>query len=257
VFKFTNKNLIPFAVFLAVVALLFVLLPFFRNPVLDVLRFPLIISKVIQAEIKGLIFYHRNFIQNERLKSENDLLKNKLANTHEIYLENARLKNLLSFKQKTPYKVISARVIGRDPSNWASVIIIDKGRKQGVKRGFVSVTFLGLAGRVVEASDSTSKILLINDPNLSVSAMVRRSRQEGLVVGSLGGSLIMKYLPKECDINVTDEIITSGLTQNYPKGLLIGTVSETGEDFSSSMRYAVIKPAVNLASLEEVLVIIP
>ncbi len=256
-FKFTNRTLISFGIFLAVIALLFVLLPVFKNPLSDLLGYPLIVLKAVQTEIKGLVFYHRNFIQNARLKNEIDLLKNKLSEADEVFLENARLKNLLTFKQNAPYKVIAARVIGRDPSNWSSAIIIDKGKKSGIKKGFVSVTFLGLVGRVAEASDSTSKILLITDPNLSVSAMVRRSRQEGLVVGSLGGSLIMKYLPKECDINLGDQVITSGLTPNYPKGLLIGTVAETGEELSSSLRYAVIKPAVNLAALEEVLVIIP
>lgn len=256
-FKFTNKNLIPFGIFLVGIALFFVLLPVIKNPVSDLLRCPLIVLKGVQTEIKGLIFYHRNFVQNERLKRQIDILNNKLSEADEVYRENARLKNLLSFKQKSQYKSIAARVIGRDPSNWSSAIIIDKGEKDGIKKGLVSVTFLGLVGRVAEVSDSTSKVLLITDPNLSISALVRRSRQEGLVVGSLGGSLIMKYLPKECDISVADQVITSGLTPNYPKGLLIGTVSETGEELSSFMRYAVIKPAVNLAALEEVLVIIP
>jgi len=69
--------------------------------------------------------------------------------------------------------------------------------------------------------------------------------------------LIMKYLPKDADIRVSDLIITSGLTEAYPKGLLIGSVVNIGEEFSGLSRYCQIKPVVNLSSIEEVLIIIP
>ncbi len=136
-------------------------------------------------------------------------------------------------------------------------MIIDKGSYNGIKRGFVVINHLGLVGRVIETGDYTSKIMLINDPSLGVSAIAQRSRQEGLVSGTLGRSLIMKYLPKDADIQVSDVIITSGLTEAYPKGLLIGSVINIGEEFSGLSRYAIIKPAVNLSGIEEVLVIIP
>jgi rod shape-determining protein MreC len=67
----------------------------------------------------------------------------------------------------------------------------------------------------------------------------------------------MKYLPKEADIKVNDTILTSGLTDTYPKGLLIGSVIDIQDEFSGLSRYAIIKPAVNVSNLEEVLVIFP
>jgi len=76
-------------------------------------------------------------------------------------------------------------------------------------------------GRITDVRSDTSTVTLINDPNISVSARVQRSRQEGLVCGSLGGTLLMKFLPKDCDIAAGDRIITSGLTAVYPKGILI------------------------------------
>jgi rod shape-determining protein MreC len=66
----------------------------------------------------------------------------------------------------------------------------------------------------------------------------------------------MKYLPPEADINPSDLVITSGLTNVYPKGLIIGRVVSVGEEFSGLSRYAIIRPAVNLSNLEEVLVIV-
>lgn len=255
-FRLNKKNLFfpPICVF--IIIFLSSLIPPLRQPILNVLEYPLGFLSLIGREAHGLIFYHHNYIQNEISAKKIDMLKQKLNSLQETYLENERLKNLLGFKKLSPYKLIVSRVIGRSPDNWSSVIIIDKGRYSGIRPSFVAVSYLGLLGRVIEASESSSKIMLINDPNFSISAVVQRSRQEGLVCGSLGNSLVMKYLPKDADIRVSDVIISSGLTPMYPKGLLIGSVIEVGEEFSGLSRYAVIKPAVNMFNIEEVLIIL-
>lgn len=251
-----RRILIRVIVFTCLLLVVASLIPQLRSPLLNTLKYPLVILNLIRREIGGIVFYHRNFIQNEKLKKEQDFLKHKINSLNEVYLENKRLKNLLSFKEKSPYKVIAARVIARSPDNWSSTVIIDKGRYSGVKAGMVVITYLGLVGKVVETAESTSKIMLINDADFAVSAIIQRSRQEGLISGTLGSSLIMRYLPKDADIKVTDTIITSGLTRMYPKGLLIGKVMDLGEEFSGLSRYAVIKPAVDLSAVEEVLIII-
>jgi rod shape-determining protein MreC len=256
VFKLKNKSLIHVVVVASLILILASLIPNFRPTIVNTLRYPLVLSNLIRREIGGIIFYHRNFIQNERLKNEVSFLKNEINALNEFRLENKRLKNLLSFKEKTPYKVIAARVIARSADNWSSVIIIDKGRYNGIKRGMVVISYLGLIGRVAEAEESTSKIMLINDSDFAVSGVVQRSRQEGLVAGTLGRMLVMRYLPKDADIRESDMVITSGLTDLYPKGLIIGRVVDVGEEFSGLSLYAVIKPAVNLSDIEEVLVIV-
>ena len=255
-FKFKKKNLVYFAVFFSFSLILSSINPVLRIPLINTLKYPLIFLTLVKREIGGIIFYHRNLVQSETLKKEIDFLKQKLNAANETHLENIRLKNSLNFKQKSSFKVVAARVIARSLDSWSSVVIIDKGSDSGVKRYMPVISYLGLVGRVVDTTSITSKIMLINDPNLSVSAFVERSRQEGLVSGTLGAALIMKYLPKEADIKNDDTIITSGLTEAYPKGLLIGRVIDIGSELSGLMRYAVIKPAVNLSSIEEVLIIV-
>lgn len=256
-FRLNKKKLIFPLIFVFIVLFLSGLIPPLRQPILNVLKYPLGFLTLIGREAHGIIFYHHNYIQNERFKKEIDLLQQKQNSLQEAYFENERLKNLLGFKKISPYKLIASRVIGRSSDNWSSVIIIDKGGYNGINTGFTAVSYLGLLGRVIEASKSSSKIMLINDPDFSVSAVDQRSRQEGLVSGTLGNSLVMKYLPKDADIKVSDVIISSGLTPMYPKGLLIGSVIEVGEEFSGLSRYAIIKPAVNMFNIEEVLVIVP
>ncbi|MCX5710497.1 MAG: rod shape-determining protein MreC [Candidatus Omnitrophica bacterium] len=252
-----KKKLISSAVF--VVLFLFILswIPSVRPAALSVLKLPLYIFNGAKRELAGVILYHRNYVLNDRLINENNLLKNKFNTLNEIYLENARLKKLLSFKQQAPFKVIPARVIGRAMDSFASVVIIDKGNFNGVRRGMSVITHFGLLGRVIESSQDSSKVMILSDPSLGVSGVVQRTRQEGLVSGTLGAYLIMKYLPQDADIRIQDRVITSGFNQAYPKGILIGTVVEIGNEFSSLGRYAVIKPAANLSYAEEVLVVLP
>lgn len=256
-FKFKNKNITYVAAAILLLVAFSSLLPAFRTPALDIIKNPLSILTFLRREAMGLIFFHRNLVQNERLSNEVDLLRLKLNAADEASRENERLKNLLTLKQKAPYRVIAARVIARPADSWSSAVIIDKGRQHGLRRGMIAITYLGLAGKLVETTEYTSKIILINDPAIGVSAVIKRSRQEGLVCGTLGSSLIMRYLPKDSDIQISDLVITSGLTESYPKGLLIGKVIEIGNEFSGLSLYAVIKPAIDLTAIEELLVIIP
>lgn len=254
--RLKKKSLIRAALFIFLLVFLSSFIPVFRAPVLHVLKYPLQLLTLLKREAGGIILYHRNFTQNERLKKEIYYLKLKLVEQEELNAENKRLREILAFKQRAPYKVVAARVMGRSADSWSSVILIDKGAYHGIKNAMTVITYLGLVGRVVETTTYASKVMLINDPNLGVSVMAQRSRQEGLISGSLGNSLIMKYLPLEADIKISDVIVTSGLTPAYPKGLLVGTVIEIGEEFSGLSRYSIVRPAVDLSSLEEVLVIV-
>lgn len=254
--KFDKKKArISALVFLVFVFCLSFLVHSVNEPSLGILHYPLKFFTLIRREILGIVFYHRNFIQNEKLKREAELLKARLASQTEIYLENMRLKDALYFKHKSAFKIISARVIGRQPDSWSSSIIADKGKNDGVRKGMAVITPLGLAGRVIEAGRNTSKILLLSDPGFGVSGLIQRSRQEGLVSGTLGNHLIMKYLPRDTDVKIGDTVITSGFNGTYPKGILIGTIIDVGKEFSGLTSFAVVRPAAMLSRAEEVLII--
>lgn len=256
-FNLNRKKLIPLFAVIALLTFFSASILIFRAPGLNLARLPLSLASVLQREIGGVIFFHRNLNDNERLRRENDFLRHKLNGLNEIYLENLRLKNLLSFKQKSSLRFIPAKVIARPSDNWSTGLIIDKGANQGIRKGMAVVTYLGLAGRVVETTGLTSKIMLLSDPNMGVSSLIQRSRQEGLVCGTLGPRLLMKYLPEDADIKLNDIVVTSGLNDTYPKGLFIGTVVDVGKEFSGLSRFAVIKPAVSLSTIEEVLIVVP
>jgi len=257
VFKISKQNLkYLFAALIFVISIPY-LISLSSNPLQKTTKTPISLFCLLQREARGLLFYHRNYLENERLRNENYLIRGKFTEFKELYQENARLKNLLVFKKKSSFKLIAARVIARAPDNWSSSLLIDKGRYQGIRKGMVAINYQGLVGKVVETGDSISKIVLVNDPGLGISGIIQRTRQEGLVNGTLGGNLIMRYLPEDADISVGDTVVTSELSQSYPKGLIIGKVTNLGKEFSGLNRYAVIKPAAELSNIEELLVIVP
>ncbi len=256
-FKPSKKNLIHAAVLCAAIFLLSVIIPVFRPYALNVLGFPLNFFSFAGREISGVVFYHRNMVQREKLEQEIASLRQQIKSLDEIAFENRRLRSLLGFKEQGRQRTVAARVIARPPDNWLSVVIVDKGSSSGVRRNAIAITPAGLLGRVIDMTPNLSKIALINDPDFSVSALVQRSRQEGLVSGTLGTGLTMKYLPRESDVKPGDVVVTSGLTGICPKGILIGEVTSIGEEFSGLSHYAIIRPSVNLSNVEEVLIIVP
>ena len=255
-FKITKNNLVYFVSFFALLAGLSFVSLLAKGIIFNIIRRPSIILAYAQREIDGFVFYHRNLVENEALRKDSALLRQKIHNLNEVYLENMRLKSLLSLKQKSPLKVVAARVIGTSADSWSSAVLIDKGLHHGIRRNMVVMDYLGLVGRIVESSQFTSKVMLITDPNMGVSGLVQRTRQEGLVSGTLGENLVMRYLPEETDIAVSDTIVTSGSNSIYPKGLLIGKVVDVGSEFSGLSRYATIRPVARLSSIEEVLVVV-
>jgi len=251
-----KKRLISFLTIAALVILAANLVPFSRNYLIDSLHWSLEFFSSLAKEIQGIIFYHQTRLENQRFKKEIGLIRRQLHEAEELYLENVRLRELLDFKERAVYPLTAADVIGYDPSNLSSIIIIDKGRRQGINRDCAIITNDGLVGRVVEVADSTSKVLLINDINSGVAALIQRSRSSGLVSGTLAGGLILHYLSCDADVKISDLVITSGLSSLYPKGILIGKVTKIQEERGAGEILAEVKPAADLNKLEEVLVVL-
>ena len=193
--------------------------------------------------------------QNASFKRQIDLLKNQVSGYREMESENDRLKKLLAFKQSNPYKLIAARIISKDSSNICSSILIDQGKKSGVKEDTVVMVEAGLLGRVSEVSAGTGRVMLITDPNSRVSAIVSRSRNTGVVYGGNAGLCIMRYLPLDADLVIGDEVVTSGFSDIFPKGLLIGKIIKVKAEPTGLSLCAFVKPSADISRAEEVLCI--
>lgn len=203
--------------------------------------------------------------RNLELEEINATLRAENFRLSEVDRENMRLRELLDFAQTRPDlelrgAQIVARVLGQDSINFQNFILLDLGGRHGMEEGMPVVTNVGLVGRITEVTDSTSKVLLITDPNSGVNAILSGSRVNGVIRGNPGGTLIMDYIPQSAIFNIGEDILTSGLTSEigggrFPKGIPIGQVVQIEQRDEEVFQRAVVQPAVDFDQLDLVLVI--
>lgn len=258
-FKANRKNLTYLCVLLVVFFLLFIGAKSFHSfkfAVVKIVSVPIRIISYPVHEIKKILYYHRTFEEYKRLREESNALKARLVGNEEVILENSRLENLLKFKRQLVYSSVVANVIGRDPSYWNSTMIIDKGTASGIQQGMPVVNALGVVGKIAEAGQDSSKVILLTDPQFSVAALIQGPRESGLVSGTLQGVCRMKYIRGDAKINVGDKVITSKLSSSFPEGLLIGEIISIDDQLNKTTVESLIQPSVAFSQIEEVLVIL-
>ncbi len=194
--------------------------------------------------------------ENDRLTRQLELIREQNLRYKEVELSNARLRSLLDFKQSMNRQVISAEVIGKDPSPWFQSVIIDKGIDDGVNTGFPVVIPKGIVGQITEASGHYAKVLLLIDQNNAVDGLIQQTRARGIVKGASGEYCIFKYVLRKHEIRTGDIVISSGLDAVFPKGLRIGRVTGVIKRNSGIFQEVSVTPFVDFEKLEEVLVIL-
>ena len=195
--------------------------------------------------------------ENKQLKKALADAEAKLNQYEELTLANQRLRRLLDFKQTTPREVIAAEVISRDPSPWFKTVVINKGKNNGVEKGYPVVMSEGIVGQIIEISNSYAKVLLLIDRNSAVDGVVQRSRARGVVKGAAETQCMFEYLLRKHDVNVGDMIVTSGLDGVYPKGLSIGKVVTVDRPHAGIFQQVSVAPFVDFEKLVEVVVMLP
>ncbi|MCX6806617.1 MAG: rod shape-determining protein MreC [Candidatus Berkelbacteria bacterium] len=197
------------------------------------------------------------------LASENQGLQRKIndleaekAGLKEKEKENEILKRQLNFVENTKgMNLLGANVIGRSPNNFSHYLIINRGEKDGLKIGQAVISEGLLLGKISEVNFNTSKVFLVTNPTGAVPALTQDSRAAGLIKGEIGYGLVLEDLPKDILIFEGENIITSGLGGEYPKGLLIGKLEKVISSTADVFQRASIKSLVDYGKLEIVFII--
>jgi rod shape-determining protein MreC len=209
----------------------------------------------------------------DRLRSENDALRNQLAGAQqriaqlaEDAAENVELRQLLGLTKSLDMKLLPVRIIARDPSNLSWEVGIDAGRNQGLKVGMPVVGSAAgagaLAGSVVSVGSDTAQVRFVVDTRSSVVALDQQSRALGEIQGQLGGQLVFVKVPITEKLRPGDSVISAGLilangpASLYPKGLLIGTIQAVQPDVNALTQTAFVHPALDLMRVERLMVVL-
>ena len=192
--------------------------------------------------------------ENRRLRAQVGTLLLQAREAEEARREADRLRGLLDLRDRSAPGSVAARVIARGGAGSARTLLVDRGSNQGVARQQPVITPRGAVGRVVEAAPGVAKVLSLVDPNSGVAALVQRTRVQGVLVGEGDDTCRLEFVSDDAPVEVGDVVVTSGLDAIFPKGILLGVVSEVGEA-QGLTRYVQVKPEVDPHRLEEVLVL--
>jgi len=194
--------------------------------------------------------------ENDRLRREVAVLREKLQENRDALLENRRLKELLQFSEAAEKKTIGARVVGHDISPWFQSVFIDTGIEAGVEPGMAVVTPAGGVGRVQKTYNRLAEVLLVTDGRFAADVIVERSRVRAIAEGMGGNLCRLKYVSPTQDVVAGDRILFSGFDGSMPKGILLGTVVSADRPREGLFQKVHVQCAVNLQGAEEVLVVL-
>jgi rod shape-determining protein MreC len=202
--------------------------------------------------------FHRMILREEenvRLRTEAGKMLEEQYACREVFLENKRLREILSLKEKERRYVTSARVIGRSSDQWSNTLILDKGTSSGIAKDMIAVTEKGLAGKISGVTDSYSYLLLVGDINFSVAVRLQENRAEGVVSGTGFRKCQLKYIPYEEEVKKDDIVITSGLDMLFPSGIPVGFVSRVNKKDIGFFQDIEMLPFVDTSKIEIVAII--
>jgi rod shape-determining protein MreC len=189
------------------------------------------------------------------LQAQNLDLKQRLAALEEAKLENDRIRELVAFAKAQDLPTIGARVIGRPTDSRQQSMLIDRGTGNGVRLGDAVIAAGGLVGQVVEVTPWNARVRLITDSESGVAVLVQRTRVNGIVKGSLDGPLQLDFVDKKTPPVVGDVLVTSGLGGVYPKGIVVGEVTDVASAQTDLYPVVAVASRVQIDRIEEVLVL--
>lgn len=199
--------------------------------------------------------------ENKFLKARLEEFAGVKAEVTDLRSENAELKELVGKKEDLrDYNPIQATVIARNPDQWEEKVIINKGSKSGVSKNMAVMTAQGLIGKVTLTTPYTSTVELIStqNPNYRVSALVLGGKKEifGLVEGydSERRELLLKRIDADIELKAGQQVVSSGLGGIFPKGIIIGEITEVAIDEFGLTKLAYVKPAADFSLLNHVVI---
>jgi rod shape-determining protein MreC len=196
---------------------------------------------------------------NDRLREENARLREanfKLRGESEA---NRRLRRLLQLRDQLKGSLLSAQVIGKEPSPYFRVIRLrlDRGERDRVRDGMPVLTADGLVGQIRRTWGRYSDVLLVADQTSAIDVVVQRTGARGMLKGTGSDhhyACRLEHLSREEDVEVGDVVVTSGLGQRFPASILVGRIHEVESRESGLYQQATVTPAVSFSGLEEVLI---
>ena len=231
----------------------------FLSSTVNSVTYPL--SKVTAAATsENDMSYEELKAEYEKLKDENAQLRTQLVNYYDTLTENTRLWKFYDLKKAHPeYSMVPSVVLRRDSNDEFYSFTLDKGTTSDISVSDPVVSQNGLIGWVSEVDLNTCKVVTILSPQTNVGAIDNKSKDTGIVTGSAlycdENLTTFTKLSASHKIKAGDIITSTGVSGLYPKGLLIGEVTDVCYDTYNSTYYAVVKPYDDIIKITDLAII--
>lgn len=199
--------------------------------------------------------------ENEQLQAELASMNQDIRDAQTYKTENERLRELENLTEKhTDYDLAIANVVSRSGGSYGSTMTISQGSSIGLEAGMCAITETGqVVGILSEVGTNWATVTTILDTTSEIGAYIFGSGYTCIAQGDFTlmkeGKLRASYLSSSATIRNSDQLLTSGDGDIYPPGLVIGGVTDVGDDETNVAKYAVITPTVDLDAVEQVFVI--
>lgn len=212
-------------------------------------------------QVYNYIFGYESLLaENQQLKEQLAAIEDEARDAYATKQENERLRAALELvNANEDYELVDAYIISTSSADWSNTFTINRGSNVGIEAGMCAITAYGeLVGLVSEVGVNYAVVKSVLDSSLEISATIAASGHSGMVQGGyasgLEGLLRMNYLPSSATIRNQDQVVTTGSTV-YPRNLVLGHVVDAGFDDTGVAKYALLEPAVDIRSLEQVFIV--
>lgn len=269
-FFFRSKNFKIFAASLSVLIVVVIVISLFSHVSSPISSFFGAIATPVQKAFSSVSDWFNGFTQSmddnealmeeiERLKSENAELTEKLTGYEEIESQNKQYEQYLGIKEKNPEMLFqSATIAAKDSTDPYKGFTLNVGQLDGVALHDPVITEAGLVGYISEIAPTYSKVTTVLSPDLKAGGKDSRTQDEGIISGradlSIDDKCYLYNLQRDCTVSIGDYIVTAGGSV-FPKGLVVGKVSDIRQQSKDSSLYAVIDSTVDFDELRDVMVI--
>ena len=225
------------------------------------------IRSAISAVSRQVERYYNFQFSYESLEARNDYLQKRLTQMEDdvrtadaLERENKRLRELCNLRDEhADYIFDDAYIVSWDSSSWKNAFTIAKGTGDGLAEGMAVVTEYGqVVGLITEIGSNWATVTTVLDNSLEISACVASSGNTGVVQGAYTygypNKLRLNYLPAETILRNNDQVVTTG-SSLYPKGLILGYIEDAGMDETGVAKYAIVQPAADFDTLEQVFIV--
>jgi rod shape-determining protein MreC len=194
--------------------------------------------------------------ENEELRKTNMLLISEVAQLRRSKGENEELRNLLSLKPRSGWKLLATEIVGKTSIGDRNMLTLAAGDNSGVRKGMAVMTDGGLVGRVYSTSGGFSLVEGLFNRDMRVAVKIARTRVDGILGWEGGDELVVRNVPKALDVKEGDLVVTSEYSTFFPSEVPVGSITRLEPEPNSLFRKIYVTPTAHPFRVEHCYVVL-